>query len=108
MWIRSPPEKEEEGGDPDSEVALAPADMASGKADGSLLTITSSPMMLQERGARSTCYILSPLGEADCSKGGARSQAVNKPARRTGALIVYQIHRSRSIREHLQNHKRRR
>lgn len=37
--------------------------MASGKADGSLLTIVSSPIMLQERSARSTYYALSPHGK---------------------------------------------
>lgn len=45
------------------EVLLAQADVASGKADGSLLTIISSPIMLQERNARRTYHTLSPHGK---------------------------------------------
>lgn len=45
------------------EVVLAQADMASGKADGSLLTIISSPIMLQDRSTASTFYTLSPHGK---------------------------------------------
>lgn len=41
------------------EAVLAQADVASGKADGSLLTIISSPIMLQERSTSSTYYTVS-------------------------------------------------
>ena len=59
LWIHSTPHLRNRR----KEVVLAQADMASGKADGSLLTIISSPIMLQEHSAWSTYYTLSPHGK---------------------------------------------
>ena len=91
VWTHSTPHLWNGG----KEVVLAQADVASGKADGSLLTIISSAIMLQERSARSTDDTPPPHGRRQLQ--GARSYAANKPKHCTGALIVYQIPRSSSF-----------
>lgn len=71
------------------EVVLAQAYVASGKADGSLLTIISFPIMLQERTHTLHCL---PMGRSSY-----RVVIFKEPKHRTGVLIVYQTHSFSSL-----------